>query len=122
MSDKDIYDAYHSLWRMEESFCIMKSQLDAGPVCLQKKDTITGHFLICYPAVLLTSLLQFKILKNNYCSKDLFEFVHYFRVAKISNRKYINLSRGTTFIKEFSVFCNLPLTSYFLSEGEIEKC
>lgn len=121
MSDKDVYDAYHNLWRIEESFRIMKSQLDARPVYLQKEDTIVGHFLICYLAVLLTRLLQFKILKNKYCSEDLFEFVHDFRVAKISDRKYINLSRGTTFIKEFSTLCNLPLTSYFLSDGDIKK-
>ena len=121
MSDKDVYDAYHNLWRIEESFRIMKSQLDARPVYLQKKDTIIGHFLICYLAVLLTRLLQFKLLKSNYCSEDLFDFVHDFRVARISDRKYINLSRGTTFIKEFSTICNLPLTSYFLSEGEIKK-
>ena len=121
MSDKDVYDAYHNLWRIEESFRIMKSQLDARPVYLQKKDTIIGHFLICYLAVLLTRLLQFKLLKSNYCSEDLFDFVHDFRVARISDRKYINLSRGTTFIKEFSTICNLPLTAYFLSEGEKKK-
>ena len=121
MSDKDVYDAYHNLWRIEESFRIMKSQLDARPVYLQKEDTIVGHFLICYLAVLLTRLLQFKILKNNYCSEDLFDFIRDFRVAKISDRKYINLSIGTTFIKEFAAFCNLPLTSYFLSDGEIKK-
>lgn len=121
MSGKDVYHAYHSLWRIEESFRIMKSQLDARPVYLQKEDTITGHFLICYLAVLLTRLLQFKILKNNYCSEDLFEFVHDFRVAKISDRKYINLSRGTAFLKDFSVLCGLPLTSYFLTEGDIKK-
>ena len=121
MADKEIYTAYHNLWRIEESFRIMKSQLDARPVYLQKKDTITGHFLICYLAVLLTRLLQFKILKNNYCSEDLFEFVRDFRVAKISERKYINLSRGTVFIKNFASLCNLPLMSYFLSDGEIKK-
>lgn len=121
MSDKDVYDAYHNLWRIEESFRIMKSQLDARPVYLQKENTIVGHFLICYLAVLLTRLLQFKILKNNYSSEELFEFVHDFRVAKISERKYINLSRGTTFIKEFATLCKLPLTSYFLNEGEIKK-
>ena len=121
MSDKEIYEAYHNLWRIEESFRIMKSQLDARPVYLQKKDTIAGHFLICYLAVLLTRLLQFKILENNYCSEELFEFVHDFRVAKISERKYINLSRGTAFIKEFAALCNLPLTSYFLNESEIKK-
>jgi len=121
MADKEIYTAYHNLWRIEESFRIMKSQLDARPVYLQKRDTITGHFLICYLAVLLTRLLQFKILQNNYCSEDLFEFVRDFRVAKISERKYINLSRGTAFIKNFATLCDLPLMSYFLSDGEIKK-
>ena len=121
MKGKDVYEAYHNLWRIEESFRIMKSQLDARPVYLQKEDTIIGHFLICYLAVLLTRLLQFKVLNNSYCTEDLFDFVHDFRVAKISDRKYINLSRGNTFIKEFVSICNLPLTSYFLSDGEIKK-
>ena len=121
MDAQAVYDAYHNLWRIEESFRIMKSQLDARPVYLQKKDTITGHFLICYLAVLLTRLLQFKVLKNKYCSEDLFGFAHDFRVAQISDRKYINLSRGNAFIKDFAAICNLPLTSYFLSDGEIKK-
>ena len=121
LTGKEIYTAYHNLWRIEESFRIMKTQLDARPVYLQKKDTITGHFLICYLAVLLARLLQFKILKNNYCSEDIFEFVRDFKVARISERRYINLSRGTAFIKNFASLCNLPLMSYFLSDGEIKK-
>ncbi len=82
MGAREVYTAYHNLWRIEESFRIIKSQLDARPVYLQKENTIVGHFLICYLAVLLTRLLQFKILKNNYCSEDLFEFIRDFRVAK----------------------------------------
>lgn len=121
MPAKDVYEAYHNLWRIEESFRIMKSQLDARPVYLQKEDTITGHFLICYLAVLLTRLLQFKVLKNQFCTEDLFEFIRDFRVVKISDRKYINLTRGNNFIKKFSTLTNLPLTSYFLSDGEIKK-
>lgn len=121
MPAKDVYEAYHNLWRIEESFRIMKSQLDARPVYLQKEDTITGHFLICYLAVLLTRLLQFKELKNQFCTEDLFEFVRDFRVVKISDRKYINLTRGKKFIKKFAALTNLPLTSYFLSDGEIKK-
>lgn len=121
MSDKDIYEAYHNLWRIEESFRVMKSQLDARPVYLQKKETIIGHFLICYLAVVLTRLLQFKVLKNNFSSEDIFGFIRDFRVAKISDRKYMNLTRNTSFIREFSEITNLPLTSYFLSDGQIKK-
>ena len=121
MSAKEIYDTYHNLWRIEESFRIMKSQLDARPVYLQKEQTITGHFLICYLAVLLTRLFQFKILKNNFCSEEVFDFIHDFRVAKISDKKYINLAKSSNFITEFSLLTELPISSYFLSDGQIKK-
>ena len=50
MSASEIYAAYHNLWRIEESFRIMKSQLDARPAYMQKQETITGlfpHLLSC---------------------------------------------------------------------------
>ena len=121
MSDQEIYKAYHNLWRIEESFRIMKSELDARPVYLQKEETITGHFLICYLAVLLTRLFQFKILKNEFCSEDIFTFIRDFRVAKISDRKYMNLARNSVFIKTLSGKTMLPLTSYFLTNSDIQK-
>lgn len=121
MHASEIYAAYHNLWRIEESFRIMKSQLDARPVYLQKESTITGHFLICYLAVLLTRLLQFKVLKNQYCSEEILDFAKGFKVVKISDRKYINLAKMDPFIKDFSVITLLPLTSYFLSDGQIKN-
>ena len=121
MSASEIYTAYHNLWRIEESFRIMKSHLDARPVYLQKKETITGHFLICYLAVLLTRILQIHILKNQYGTEEIFDFIRDFRIVKISDRKYINLTRSSSFIKDFSDLTGLPLTSYFLGNGEINK-
>lgn len=121
MSASEIYTAYHNLWRIEESFRIMKSQLDARPVYLQKEETITGHFLICYLTVLLTRLLQFKVLDNRYGTEDILDFIKHFKVVRISDRKYINLTRMGNFIKEFSQKTALPLTSYFLSDGQIKK-
>lgn len=121
MSGKEIYTTYHNLWRIEESFRIMKSELDARPVYLQKEGTITGHFLICYLAVLLVRLFQFKILNSEYSSEELFAFMRDFRAAKISDRKYVNLSRNTPFIKALAAKTELPLTSYFLTNGQIEK-
>ena len=119
MSGQEIYSAYHNLWRIEESFRVMKSQLDARPVYLQKQETITGHFLICYLAVLLTRLLQFKVLGNKYCSETLWDFIRNFRVVKVSDRKYVNLTRGNDFITEFSKLTKLPLNSYFLNTTQL---
>ena len=121
MPASEIYAAYHNLWRIEESFRIMKSQLDARPVYLQKEETITGHFLICYLAVLLTRLLQIHVLNDGYGAEEIFDFIHDFRVAKVSDRKYINLARSSCFIKDLSVRTGLPLTSYFLGNGDINK-
>lgn len=44
-----------------------------------------------------------------------------FKVVKVSDRKYINLTRSSPFIHEFSDVTSLPLTSYFLSEGDLKK-
>ena len=121
MAAAEVYSAYHNLWRIEESFRIMKSQLDARPVYLQKEETITGHFLICYLSVLLTRILQIHILNDAYGVDELFKFIHDFRVAKVSERKYINLTRNYAFILDLSARTVLPLTSYFLGNGDIKK-
>ena len=121
MSASEIYASYHNLWRIEESFRIMKSQLDARPAYMQKQETITGHFLICYLAVLLTRLLQIHVLKDQYGTEEIFDFIHDFRVAKISDRKYINLTRSSSFIRELSSRTGLPLTSYFVGNEDINK-
>ena len=63
MSEREIYETYHNLWRIEESFKIMKSDLDARPVFLQKESTIKGHFLICYLSVLLERLLTIQSIQ-----------------------------------------------------------
>lgn len=121
MPASQIYAAYHNLWRIEESFRIMKSYLDARPVYLQKEETITGHFLICYLTVLLIRLFQIHVMKDEYGTEELFDFMHDFRVAKVSDRKYINLARNSSFIKGLSARTGLPLTSYFLGNEDIKK-
>lgn len=121
MSASEIYAAYHNLWRIEESFRIMKSQLDARPIYMQKEETITGHFLICYLSVLLTRLLQIFVLKDQYGVEEIFDFIRDFRVAKVSDRKYINLTRSSHFVKQLTAKTGLPLTSYFLGNEDINK-
>lgn len=121
MTASEIYAAYHNLWRIEESFRIMKSQLDARPVFMQKQETITGHFLICYLSVLLTRLFQIHVLKDEYGAEEIFDFIRDFRVVKISDRKYINLTRSSSFIKDLTAQTDLPLTSYFLGNEDINK-
>lgn len=120
MTDQDIYSTYHNLWRIEESFRIMKSDLDARPVFLQKKEPIQGHFLICYLAVLLERILQFKVLENQYSSSEIFDFIKNFKATKADN-KYINTTTYSDIIDNLSNGFRLPLTNYFLTETQIKS-
>jgi transposase len=120
LTDLDIYNTYSNLWRIEESFRIMKSDLDARPVFHQKKESIQGHFLICYIAVLLERIFQFKILDDKYSSSEIFRFIKNFNVVK-EGSKYINTTAYTDFIDDLARKMNLPLTNYYLSETQIKR-
>ena len=120
MDDQDIYETYNNLWRIEESFKIMKSDLDARPVFLQLEETIKGHFLICYLVVLLERIFQFKILKNKYSTSEIFNFIKNFKVTK-GERQYINTTTYSDFINDFSKITGLPLLNYFMSETKIKS-
>ena len=120
MSDQDIYNTYHNLWRIEESFKIMKSDLDARPVFVQKEECIKGHFLICYLAVLLERIFQVKILQNIYSTSVIFDFMKKFKAIKTES-KYINITKYSDFINDLSKLFGLPLTNYFLTETQIKS-
>ena len=120
MSEREIYETYHNLWRIEESFKIMKSDLDARPVFLQKESTIKGHFLICYLSVLLERLLQFKVFNKEFSTYEIMKFTREFRLVK-GESKYINITTSNRFIKEFAKLSKLPLTNYYLTERQIKQ-
>lgn len=119
IKDEELYKIYHNLWRIEESFRIMKSDLDARPVYVKVKETIQGHFLICYLCVMLIRILQLNELNNKYNTNEIFEFIREFKVIKAEN-KYVNLTSKTKFITEFATKYNLPLTNYYLSDKQIK--
>ncbi len=120
MADTDIYNTYHNLWRIEESFKLMKSDLDARPAFVQKEDTIKGHFLICYLTVLLERLFQFKVLDDRFPSTEIFGFLKGFKIVK-SETKSINVTAYTDFIGYLAKATGLPLTNYFLSDTQIKS-
>ena len=58
MDDRDVIDAYRGLWRIEESFRVMKGDFDARPVYCSTESHIRAHFLVCYIALLAMRLMQ----------------------------------------------------------------
>ena len=122
MDPLEIYKTYHNLWKIEECFRITKSFLDGRPVYLQNKETIYGHFLICYLALFLLRVLEIKCFRNEVNSYDIIEFIRDFRAVRKDDDTYINISANqkvNSRIKQVTGKGNLD--ALFLSKKEIDN-
>ena len=122
MDPLKLYDTYHNLWKIEESFRITKSYLDARPVYVQKKETIYGHFLICYLSLFLLRVLEIKCFRNKVNSYDLINFMRDLKVVDRGDGTYINISRNQALnekIKEVTGLTNLD--ALYLEKKEIDS-
>ena len=86
----DIYDTYHGLWRIEESFRVMKTYLEARPVYLQKTESIYGHFTICYLALTLLRLLELKVFDDVLPIGQLVGFIRKYSITETPDGSFIN--------------------------------
>jgi len=57
-SDEWVINAYHELWRIEETFKVTKSDIEARPVHVSRQDRIEAHFLICFVSLVIIRILQ----------------------------------------------------------------
>lgn len=55
---EQVLDAYHGLWKIEESFRVLKSNFEARPIFVWTEESIQGHFVICYLALVIQRLLE----------------------------------------------------------------
>lgn len=122
MEPLQVYHTYHNLWKIEESFRITKSYLDARPVYVQKKETIYGHFLICYLSLFLLRIVEIKCFKNEINSYDLVNFMRDFKVVDKGAGTYINISQNQSVNEKIKKLTGLTnLDALYLTEKEIEN-
>lgn len=58
LTDQQVADRYHQLWRIEQTFRVSKTDLHTRPVYVRTPAHIEAHFAICFLALLLTRLLE----------------------------------------------------------------
>jgi transposase len=64
LSDKDIVDYYHNLFKIEAAFRIAKSDLEIRPIYHYKENTIKNHVLICFMCLAMSVYLELKNQKS----------------------------------------------------------
>lgn len=117
-----VYHTYHNLWKIEESFRITKSYLDARPVYAQKKETIYGHFLICYLSLFLLRVMEIKCFKNSVNAFDLINFMRDFRVVDRGDGTYINISQNQAVNEKIKNITGLTnIDALYLTKKEIDN-
>ncbi|MDO4549417.1 MAG: IS1634 family transposase [Clostridia bacterium] len=84
-SAQKIREVYGGLWKIEESFRVMKSDLDARPVYVSTEKHIQAHFLICFTALLVVRMLQYEMGGNAISSE---------RIARALNAANCRMLRG----------------------------
>ncbi|MGN1384793.1 MAG: IS1634 family transposase [Clostridia bacterium] len=62
--DQEVINKYHGLSRIEDSFRVIKSDLEGRPIHVWTKEHINAHFLICFIALTIIRIIQYKVLKN----------------------------------------------------------
>lgn len=119
---QDIYDIYHGLWRIEESFRIMKTYLEARPVFLQKQESIYGHFLICYLALTVLRLLERKTFKDEVSTSQLIDFIRDYNVTSTGGDNYINnATNSSTYLKIKEVLGLSKLGNLYLTKKNLDN-
>jgi transposase len=107
--DSQIIEMYRGLWRIEETFKVTKSDLEARPVFVWSREHIQAHFLICFTALTIMRLLEkrldwkysaarlqesLSLACGSYVSKNLYVFDHYDEVLEVVGKNLgIDFSR-----------------------------
>ncbi len=119
MPNEEILDAYRSLWKIEESFKITKTELKTRPINVSTRDHIEAHFLTCFIALLLIRLLQLST-DNKYSTKVLVNELNNITGTYL-DKNYYMFDYYSDIVKEFEVITGNDFSKRFITLRDIKK-
>ncbi len=87
LSNEEVIEKYRGLWKIEESFRVLKSDLEGRPVYVRTEEHVEGHFLICFISLLISRILELK-LGNKYSIKRVQESLRNATCREVSSGIY----------------------------------
>ncbi len=118
-TDEEIVDIYRGLWRIEEAFKVTKSDLESRPVYCSRIDHIKAHFLTCYVALIIASLLAIN-LENKYSVHRIVESLNKASGSLLEENWYV-FNHTDEITKTISEKMGVDLNRKYLRVGEIKK-
>ena len=119
MNDHELRNKYRGLAKIEETFKITKSELDARPVLVWTKEHIESHFLTCFVALVITRLLE-KKLENKYSIRKIIDSLKNYNSIPIEHDLCLQ-NYTDEIIEEFQKIFNMDFSRKYLTLSEIKK-
>jgi transposase len=118
-TDDNIIEMYRGLWKIEESFKITKSNLDARPVFLTREDHINAHFLICFIALLIARIVELR-LNNKYTIGKILKTLRQVSCSHMDANHYL-FDYADEVTDDINEDFNLNIGQKVMTLGEIKK-
>ena len=118
-TDDEIIEIYRGLWKIEESFKITKSDLESRPVYLSLEDRIQAHFLICFVALTIARILEFR-LDNVYSVTRIIESLSRVCGSRLEENWYV-FDYADEITEAIHERFGVELSRKYLRLGEIRK-
>ena len=103
LSNEDVIKKYRGLWKIEESFRVLKTDLEGRPVYVRNIDHVEGHFLVCFMALLISRILEMK-LENKYSIRRIQESLKNATCRELTNGIYSLNKQDETYRKIEDIF------------------
>ena len=107
-TDSEIIDIYRGLWKIEETFKITKSNLEARPVYVSLEEHIQGHFLTCFISLIILRLLEQK-LNHKYSIARLVEALTDYNAINLESNIY-KMTSYNTVLEDIGAAFNIDLS------------
>ena len=117
--DDKIIDMYRGLWRIEESFKITKSELEARPVYVWTNEHIEAHFLTCFVALTLSKILEMK-LEHKYSAGRILESLSKANCSLIQQNYYM-FDYFDEVLKDIGDLMNIDFAKRVRTLGDIKQ-
>lgn len=117
--DDKIIDIYRGLWRIEESFKITKSELEARPVYVWTNEHIEAHFLTCFVALTLSRILEMK-LEHRYSAGRILESLSKASCSLIQQNYYM-FDYFDEVLKDIGDLMNIDFSKRVRTLGDIKQ-
>lgn len=119
LSDIEIRNIYRGLSRIEDTFKVTKSNLEARPVYVWTPEHIEAHFLTCFISLVMIRLLE-ENLDRKYSPDKIIESIRNYTSSHIEHDIY-KQNNYNDIIEELSNIYNLNLNKKYRTLSEIKK-